>query len=220
MSDADNNSAKLLFAPMKSIIAQTKMTSGRMSMTLSSDSQFMNSFDLTYALKCAKFDDLNCSTTFSLKFKLSGTYDQLLLLLQLTAEPNAQVAYNALANGDYGIYNGFGINQEERNLDLRALTYTKPANQVNMTIKLPNSQANISNLTLNFSNTSIDEANTSVMIAIGIVTFGGLIGIGLYTGAITIPTASTLSVPVTQFVQSIQNYLKSIAHVTLNMQPA
>lgn len=167
MSDADNNSAKLLFAPMKSMVAQTKMTSGRMSMTLSSDSQFMNSFDLTYSLKCAKFDKLNCSTTLSLKFKLSGTYDQLLLLLQLTAKPNAQVAYNALANGDYGIYNGFGINQEERNLDLRALTYTKPANQVDMTIKLPNDKATFPQFNIDLTNTFTNEANIKSSLIIG-----------------------------------------------------
>lgn len=142
MTTFDKATADVLLKPLEGPILKSKITNGTATVTLETDPQFMNTFSLTYAVQLVKMDDKPLSTTLTIKVKLSGSFNQFTQLLSNNANQQAQLAYNALANGDFGTYqaeeSNLGIDSETQTLNLKIFTNLLTMSQTNSQVKWKN----------------------------------------------------------------------------------
>lgn len=164
MTTADKATADVLLKPLEGPILKSKITNGTATVTLETDPQFMNTFSLTYAVQLVKMDDKPLSTTLTIKVKLSGSFNQFTQLLSNNANQQAQLAYNALANGDFGTYqaeqSNLGIDSETQTLNLKIFTNLLNMSQANSQVKWKNPNIEFNNIQL----LNNDDYDTNVIL--------------------------------------------------------
>lgn len=119
----DNATAKVLLKPLQGPVLQSKITSGKMSMTIE-DSNWTGDFTLTYALEIDGIKNKSCSNSVTVKVKINLTYDKFIQAMANDANSSASEIYNSILQGQYpeNLDPKYGVDPDNEGLNLYAFS--------------------------------------------------------------------------------------------------